>query len=867
MMLILAVCPHETKERLEKWKAYADKLSQYFQEEVVVTTFKDFEEEEKLLGKLNIHLYYARSKIALALKEQGYLPLAKLRDDKEIFVLLKKKGTELKKSVKVAVISSALSIMSLLKRFESLIELNFIYCKSFEEIIEELIEERAQLGIVLKDFWKGIKDKYEGLLEVEEEIYFPSFHILMVKKEVADRLKAALKVIPDFEEASEEDLVFIEYLERILAYFVSFRSFHDIYQAVLNAPTVGVVVYRDKVLYANQAFLKMTGYSEEELQSMSVIELIDPSEDLEFIKSVIERRLRGEQFEITYKELKLKRKDGRVIHALVFSRMILFEGKYAGFAIIIDITQKKRLEELYNLIREVNRTIIGVESEGEVFRKICHHLVEKLNLPLVWIGIVQNASLKPIEACGRDYDYLEKIKEFLEEKEPSYLAIQAVKRREIVVNPDVRKNPEIEPWREEMLRRGFLSSYHIPLEKDNKVVAVINLYAPEPNFFTEEAESILEELKQDFSFSLKRLEEIKNLTVINRALELAEEWVLVFDDSGKIEFTNKAVKDFLEYEPKEIIRQRLEFFTNPYFTKERIEELLDRLRKEERVHSILPLRKKSGEYVYLNAKIVPVKLPDDRRIFVMVAKDITLELKLTEELERAKFYDLLTGLYNFNGFSFKVQEILSQNNEVATLILVDIQNMSSISNYYGFYVGDEVLKEVARRLKEQFKGYDVLARVGGDNFGVFAWKIKSKKRLTSLVRKLKKVFEKPVKVENYEIPVSFYAGISVYPDDGTDFKILYERASIALKKAKNLGAESVFFFNEDLRRVLEKQMEVHLLIEKAIKKDLFVFFYQPYFSLKEMKLAGLEALVRIIDEEGNLHHPGEFIEFLEKAHT
>lgn len=415
-MLTLAVCPHESRKGLEKWKAYANKLSQYFQEEVVVTTFKDFKEEEELLGKLNIHLYYARPQIALALKEQGYLPLAKLKDEKDIFVLLKKKGAELKKPVKVAVISSVLSLMSLLKRFESLIELNFIYCRSFEEVIEELIKDKAQLGVVFKQFWEGVKDKYEGLLEVEE-----------------------------------------------------------------------------------------------------------------------------------------------------------------------------------------------------------------------------------------------------------------------------------------------------------------------------------------------------------------------------------------------------------------------------------------------------------------VAKDITLELKLTEELERANFYDLLTGLYNFNGFSFKVQEILSEYDGIGALILVDIRNMSHISHYYGFNVGDKVLKEIARRLREEFRSYDVLARVGGDDFVVFVWKIKSREELTSLVRKLNKIFEKPVKVEGYEIPVSFYAGIAVYPNDGTDFKTLYERASIALKKVKSLGAENVFFFNEELRKVLERQMEAHLLIEKALKKNLFVFFYQPYFSLKEMKLVGLEALVRIIDEEGTVHLPSEFIEFLEKS--
>ncbi len=864
-MLTFAICPHDAEEGLEKWEKYALKLSQYLQEEVVLTSFKDFEEEEKLLGKLQIQLYYARPKIALMLKHHGYVPVAKLKKAREGFVLIKRKGAELKKPLEVSIISSPFLLMSLIKHFGSLNELNLIYRGSFEHIVEDVVNGIAYLGVVYKDFWERVKDKYKDSVEVEDEIYYPNLHLLMAKKEVADRLKTIAEIIPDFEKATEEDLEFIEDFEKVGAYFLMFRSLHDIAQAILNAPAIGILIYRDRILYANKAVSKITGYTEEELKRMSLLELVDDFQNKEFIRNSIIRLLSSEQFERIYNGLKLKKKDGKVIYTLTFSRTILFNGEYAGFAIILDITKKKRLEQLYNLIKDINQLIIKAVSQREIFKKICNYLVEKLNLPLVWIALVGNRHIKPAEICGKEFSYLEEIRRYLYEEKPSYLANQSVKERKIVINPDTRNNPAVEPWRQEMLKRGFLSSCHIPLERDGKVIAVINLYASEPNFFSEEVKDILEELRRDLNFSLERLVEIRRLTVINKALELAEEWVAVFDELGRIRFTNEAVKELLGYEPNEVILKNLDSFRNPYLTSQRLESLLDRLRRGERVITTLPLRKKDGEYVYLSVKMIPVRLPNEKCLFVMVAKDITLELELTEEIERIKFYDVLTELYNFNGFSFKVQEILAEYDGLATLILIDIYNLSYINHHYGLYMGDEILKETARCLRKHFRSYDIIAKLGGDEFGIFTWKIESKEEITILERKLNKIFEGPMKIGNVEVPVNINAGISVYPDDGKDFKTLYEKANVALKKAKDVGPGEIIFFNEELEKISEKHIKVDMLIEKAIKNNWFVFFYQPYFSLRDIKLAGFEALIRIIDDEGNLYSPKEFIEFLEKS--
>ena len=866
-MLILAVCPHDAERGLEKWELYAKKLSLYLQEEVGVITFKNFKEEEELLGKVQPQLYYARPEIALLLKHHGYIPIAKLKDSREGFLILKRRGEILKKPLAVSTVNSPYPIMTLIKHFGSLTDLNIIYRTDYRSILEDVVQGKVELGVVYKDYWKQVGNEYKDKVEIENEIYYPNLHLLMVKREFAERLKVVADIIPDFVSATEEDLAFIEDFEKVAAYFLMFRSLHDIAQAVLNAPAIGVLIYRDKILYANKAVSEITGYTEEELKSMSPLELLDDTENKELLQEIMTRRMKGEQFARIYNELRLKRKDGRRIYTLTFSKTILYNGEYAGFVIILDITKRKRMEQLYDLVKDVNQLIITSVSEKELFRKICKLLIEKLDLSFVWIGLPAGREIKPINVCGREYNYLNKIKSFLTltKQKPYYPAVRAFFEKDIVINPDSRTNSEILPWREEMLKREFFSSCAIPLLRGGRVIGVINLYASEPNFFSAEMKDILEELKEDLSFSLERLVEIRRLTVINKALELAEEWVAVLDEFGKIRFTNEAVKELLEYEPREVLGKSLDFFKSPYLPSQKVENILDRLRRGEKIVITLPLRKREGEYIYLSAKIIPVKLPNERYVFVMVAKDITLELELTEEVERAKFYDLLTGLYNFNGFSFKVQEILSHYEGLAALILIDIHNLSYINNHYGLYVGDEILKETANRLRKHFRSYDILAKLGGDEFGIFTWRIKTKEEISILERKLIKMFEEPVKVGDIEIPVKINAGIAIFPDDGKDFKSLYEKATVALKRAKDEGAGIIRFFNEEMEKISEKHVKVDILIEKAVKNKWFTFFYQPYFSLHDMKLVGFEALVRIIDDSGNLHPPGEFIEFLEKS--
>jgi len=263
----------------------------------------------------------------------------------------------------------------------------------------------------------------------------------------------------------------------------------------------------------------------------------------------------------------------------------------------------------------------------------------------------------------------------------------------------------------------------------------------------------------------------------------------------------------------------------------------------------------------LKQEIIPVELPGNIINFVIVGKDITEELKFLNKLEKFKNRDFLTSLLNLNTFEIKVDEILKYFHNTALLILLDIWGMSHINHIYGLETGNKLIKELAFTLKNIFKDNAILGRLGGDKFGIFLYKFNDFETLA--IVKLLERFQKTFKFNDISLNVKVNIGCSIFPMDGENFKTLYEKADISLKEAKLQGPGTVVFYNPIFKERLQRNLRAENLIVKALEKDLFIFYYQPYFYTENLQLAGFEALVRIKDEDGKIYYPDSFIDYLE----
>ncbi|RKX59724.1 MAG: hypothetical protein DRP29_04010 [Thermodesulfobacteriota bacterium] len=220
----------------------------------------------------------------------------------------------------------------------------------------------------------------------------------------------------------------------------------------------------------------------------------------------------------------------------------------------------------------------------------------------------------------------------------------------------------------------------------------------------------------------------------------------------------------------------------------------------------------------------------------------------------------LSNFINFKEFAIKVSKKL-QVIKAGALARIDIFEMGYINLIYGFEKGNKILEAVGNLLKKHMRYTDIVAKTGGDEFAIFV-ELPKEENTIAIAEKLRELFIFPI--EN--VTVFINAGISIFPIDGKTFTELFEKAGFALKEAKKEGPNVIKFYTLAFEEKITDLLKTETLIEKAIRKGLFKFYYQPIFDTKTLKISGFEALARIVEEDGNLYPAEKFIYVLEKHH-
>ena len=645
------------------------------------------------------------------------------------------------------------------------------------------------------------------------------------------------------------------------------REFYEIFNALDTAPGVGVIVYREKIVYANRAATEILGYTEEELKTMSIDELV-AQESKDWIKDIIRRRLRGEKFETTYVDIPVITGDDRVKIVFAFGRTIQWEGKPAGFVMFVDMTKRRKYEMMFHVLRELNRLVASAAEEIDLLKEVGRLLVEKAGFRMVWVGVpdLETGTVVPVGVYGHDEGYVEKLKISVREDVPEGRGPTARSLREgsIVINPDTRTNPDVEPWREEMIRRKYFSSCAIPIMREGKPVAVINIYSQTPNMFTDEEVEFLREVQRDLSFAMEKISREKHMKIISTAVERAHDWFLVTDKDGTILYVNRAVEEISGYSADELIGRNPRIFKSGYHTPEFYRNLWETIRSGRIFEAVFVNRKKDGEIFYLDQTIVPVSFGEGEVRFVAIGRDITSERQLQEEITRLRYLDIVTQLPNRDGFLASVETTLERERDRNhILIILDLHNFASMNQFYGTKVGDRILRKVAQFLKKNLFRRDIVARVGADEFGILAKNVEDKD-ITTLMDKILSLVRQPIKINGEAVTLTVNIGASMYPRDAEEATELFERAYTALSFAKREGENTYRFFSDDINLMVTEYFHVREKLERAVEENRFLLYLQPFFYTETRRIAGFEALIRL-REDGRILTPKDFIVTLERT--
>ncbi|WP_338452295.1 sensor domain-containing diguanylate cyclase [Niallia oryzisoli] len=201
-----------------------------------------------------------------------------------------------------------------------------------------------------------------------------------------------------------------------------------------------------------------------------------------------------------------------------------------------------------------------------------------------------------------------------------------------------------------------------------------------------------------------------------------------------------------------------------------------------------------GKVIWAEMMVMPITYKGEPVIQVQI-RDITEKKNYEMQLEYLAFHDPLTGLSNRRYFIEMMGQMMEKAEDLGhmlAIMYIDIDKFKQINDSLGHGIGDELLKQFAKRLKENVRKNDILCRIGGDEFLVLLSNIKEKKCIGEIAERLYAAFQIPYKFKDQEIVVTLSIGISIFPESATDSRSLILYADQALYKAKEKRNRIVF---------------------------------------------------------------------------
>ena len=234
-----------------------------------------------------------------------------------------------------------------------------------------------------------------------------------------------------------------------------------------------------------------------------------------------------------------------------------------------------------------------------------------------------------------------------------------------------------------------------------------------------------------------------------------------------------------------------------------------------------------------------------------------------EEKRHRSLHDVLTGLPNRRYFEEHVQEVTAgRRGSRSAVMLMDLNRFKEVNDTLGHGVGDQLLREIARRLEHVSRRGDIVARLGGDEFGVLVADIEGEEEAVAVARRLMEQFEAPFEVDGRHLSVGASIGIAMYPEDGRSPAVLVQRADVAMYVAKANGQRWDRYDPESDRNSPQRLL-LGSDLARAIELEELTLHFQPKVGT-DGALVGAEALVRWIHPERGLVGPDEFIDLAEE---
>ena len=541
---------------------------------------------------------------------------------------------------------------------------------------------------------------------------------------------------------------------------------------------------------------------------------------------------------------------------------------------------KDKLNEL-NLLTEIGRALSSSEKVG--INKILQLIVDSaINLippsKHAVLHLLDNDKqmLVPSAVAG----YTGEIKSNLNMRLGEGVAGQVISSGKVISISDIMADSR---FVNQTIPANFRSLVVTPIQGHNHPIGTISIYSDVKGAFTSdevnllnalsiqaaiayENANLLEQLRQEI---VERKDAESKVVLQATALNSAVNGIMIMNVDQKVLWVNPALENMTGYSRDELLGSHPFFLKTiphePYY----VNELWRSIRAGKPWYGELINVRKDGSEFTAEMTFTPVLDHQNNTIthFISIFQDISERIKARDELKYLATHDNLTGLPNRLLLSDRLSHALAlakRNNHQGAILFIDLDDFKSVNDAFSHEVGDELLVFLANQLKSCLRESDTVARIGGDEFAILLENV-DQYNLDRLARKISNVISTSTTIQENLIISTASIGISMFPQDGDTISDLMKNADLAMYQSKEKGKNNFRYYNHEMTVRVEKQMELVTYLRRALSENIFELYYQPQVDIKEGKIVGMEALLRLRNSHGDWIHPEEFIGLAEKS--
>jgi diguanylate cyclase (GGDEF)-like protein/PAS domain S-box-containing protein len=293
-----------------------------------------------------------------------------------------------------------------------------------------------------------------------------------------------------------------------------------------------------------------------------------------------------------------------------------------------------------------------------------------------------------------------------------------------------------------------------------------------------------------------------------------------------------------------------------------VQERLEAVREENGQQTfdiILP----DGRSFTLMAAILP------NHNLLLSAQDVTERRASAARIYHLAHHDVLTDLPNRALFQERlaaaVDNAIIEDGLGVSLLLCDLDRFKAVNDTYGHPVGDELLRQVAQRIRGNMRKTDILARLGGDEFAIICLSYTEQQEVNALAERIVEALREPFDINGDMVRVGVSIGLANAPADATCSAELMTRADLALYAAKYGGRNMFTVYDASMAEKLEERRALEVEIRRALDAGGFTVHYQPQVDLRTRRIIGFEALARWNHPERGFIAPNAFIPVAEET--